>query len=112
MQHEQATNQSKRPFQALLEGKTLALTGALDGSDEAEYQLGKIFRAAASRHRLTVEAANCGVLRGGIDIWIKCVREYLKNNELHYRSSQLGMLLSADDEYRATHPHSTFDDED
>lgn len=112
MQHGQATSQTGRQFQIRLEGKTLALTGAFDGSDDVEFQLSEVFRAAASRHRLTVDAADCGVLRGGIDIWIKCVREHLRHNELHYLSSQLGMLLNADDEYRAMHSRSSFDDED
>jgi hypothetical protein len=105
-------NPDRRHFEIRSTSRTtLVLSGCIDGSTSFNGDAARTLRAVAKHHRATIEASDASVLDGGADAWIRIVKEHFGNCELHYRPSQLGMVLRFDDEYLKVHPASMFDDD-
>jgi hypothetical protein len=96
------------------QSQTIQIGGELTGkglSPAAE----KEFQQLASYPRgskLTIDAQQASVLRGGAEQWLGIVERFLQKYDLVYPPSQLALILLCDDEYRKRYPRTKFLEEE
>ena len=94
---------SHLPFHLHRRGRTLVLTGTLDGSAATRKTCDRVLSEAKQRVRsLTVDARRAAVIPGGLTIWIEAAMEHLSRVSVHYLDSQLADVLRFDRRYRHT----------
>ncbi len=102
----------RHPLEINTSGQEVKIIGALSKDSVLHAGAERKLREVSKFNRVIIDASYASVFEGGADVWIGLVREYLRNCKIHYRSSQLGLILLYNDRYRKMHPASVFDEEE